>query len=167
MEKQPVHFKEGQKVDLVIGEKTSLGYTAIINDTHVGVLYKNELFQIVKQGQEIKGFIKKIREDGKIDLSLHKSGAKATDDLSKRVLSTLKEHGGTLDISDKSSPETIYRLFGVSKKQYKNAIGALYRKRMITIEERRIRLIQDSGEKPLENSKRGSKQPARRRRIEK
>ena len=107
---------DGQQVDLVIGEMTSLGYTAIINHTHVGVLYKNELFQILQQGQEVKGFIKKIREDGKIDLSLHKSGAKATDGLAKRIVGALKEHGGSLGVSDKSSPETISRLFGVSKK---------------------------------------------------
>ena len=154
--KQPVHFMEGQQVDLIIGEMTPLGYTAIINHAHVGVLYKTELFQILKQGQEIKGFIKKIRDDGKIDLSLQKSGAKAAEDLSGKILNVLKERGGSLEISDKSSPETIYRLFGISKKQYKNAIGALYKRRMITIEEGCIRLVQESGEKPLENSKKGS-----------
>ena len=164
---QPVHFTEGQQVDLVIGEMTSLGYTAIINHTHLGVLYKNELFQILQQGQEIKGFIKKIREDGKIDLSLHKSAAKATDDLSKRILSVLKDRGGSLGVSDKSSPETISRLFGVSKKRYKNAIGALYKKRMITIEEQGIKLIREPGEKPPEDLKRGLKRPARRKRVEK
>ena len=164
-ENQPVHFTEGQQVDLVIGEMTSLGYTAIINHTHLGVLYKNELFQILQQGQEIKGFIKKIREDSKIDLSLHKSGAKATDDLSKRILNVLKNSGGSLEISDKSSPETIYGLFSVSKKRYKNAIGALYKKRMITIEEQGIKLIREPGEKPPENLKPGSGQPVRRRKI--
>ncbi len=131
----------------------------------MGVLYKNELFQILQQGQEIKGFIKKIREDGKIDLSLHKSGAKATDDLSKRILNVLKNSGGSLEISDKSSPETIYGLFSVSKKRYKNAIGALYKKRMITIEEQGIKLIREPGEKPPENLKPGSGQPLRRRKI--
>ncbi len=112
--KQPVHFMDGRQVDLIIGEMTSLGYTAIINHAHVGVLYKTELFQILKQGQGVKGFIKKIRDDGKIDLSLQKSGAKAAADLSGKILNVLKERGGSLEISDKSSPETIYKLLGVS-----------------------------------------------------
>lgn len=162
--KQPVNFIEGQPVDLVISEMTPMGYKAIINNTHVGVLYKNEVFQILKQGQEVKGFIKKIREDGKIDLSLQKSGAKAAEELSNKILSTLKEHGNSLGVSDKSSPEAIYRLFGVSKKRYKNAIGALYKKRMITVEEHSIRLIRKPGEKPLKNLKRGSGRAIRRNR---
>ncbi|HIJ40833.1 MAG TPA: GntR family transcriptional regulator [Deltaproteobacteria bacterium] len=165
--KQPVHFLEGQQVDLVVGEMTPLGYTAIINHAHVGVLYKTELFQILKQGQEVKGFIKKIREDGKIDLSLQKSSAKAAEDLSRKILSALKESGGSIKVSDKSSPETIYRLFGVSKKRYKSAIGALYKKRVITIEEQGIKLIPETGEKPPENLKRNSNRPIRRKKIEK
>jgi len=164
--KQPVNFMEGQRVDLVIGEMTPMGHKAIINNIHVGVLYKNEVFQMLKQGQEVKGFIKKIREDGKIDLSLQKSSAKAVDDLSNKILSTLKEHGGSLGVSDKSSPEAISRLFGVSKKRYKNAIGALYKKRMITVEEHCIRLVQKPGEKPLKNLKRGSGRAIRRKKID-
>ena len=144
-----------------------MGHKAIINNTHVGVLYKNEVFKILKQGQEVKGFIKRIREDGKIDLSLQKSSAKASGDLANKILSTLKEHGGSLGVSDKSSPEAIYRLFGVSKKRYKNAIGALYKKRMITVEEHSIRLIRKPGEKPLKNLKRGSGRAIRRKKMDK
>ena len=165
--KQPVNFKEGQWVDLVIGEMTPMGYKAIINNIHVGVLYKTEVFQILNQGQEVKGFIKNIREDGKIDLSLQKSSAKAADDLSKKILSTLKEDGGSLGVSDKSSPETICRLFGVSKKRYKNTIGALYKRGLITVEEHSISLIEKSAEKPLKNLKRGSGRAIRRKKIDK
>ena len=111
--------------------------------------------------------VKDNREDGKIDLSLQKSGAKAADELSNKILSTLKEHGGSLGVSDKSSPEAIYRLFGVSKKRYKNAIGALYKKRMITVEEHSIRLIRKPGEKPLKNLKRGSGRAIRRKKMDK
>ncbi len=164
--KQTINFMEGQPVDLVIGDMTPMGYKAIINNTHIGVLYKNEVFQPLEQGQEIKGFIKKIREDGKIDLSLQKFSAKAADDLSNKILSALKEHGGTLRISDKSSPEVISRLFGVSKKRYKNAIGALYKKRMITVEKHCIRLIPKPGEKPLKNLKRGSGRAILRKKID-
>lgn len=165
--KLPVNFTEGQHVDLVIGEMTPLGYKAIINNTHEGILYKNEVFQTLEQGQEVKGFIKKIREDGKIDLSIQKSGAKAVNDLSGDILSALKEHGGNLEVSDKSSPEEIYRQFGVSKKRYKIAIGALYKKGMIIIEEHSIRLSRKQKEKPLKNLKRGSYRDIRHRIIDK
>ena len=154
-------------MDLVIGEMTSMGYNAIISNAHVGVLYKNEVFQILKQGQEVKGFIKKIRKDGKIDLSLKKSGAKAAGDLTNKILSSLKEHDGRLEVSDKSSSEAISRLFGVSKRRFKNAIGALYKKRMITFEEDGIRLILKPGKRPLENIKRGSGRAIRRKKIKK
>ncbi|MBA3037682.1 MAG: GntR family transcriptional regulator [Desulfobacterium sp.] len=167
LEKLPVNFTEGQPVDLVIGETTPLGYKAIINNIHVGVLYTNEVFQILEQGQEVKGFIKKIREDGKIDLSLQKHNAKGTDDLSNKILNTMKEHGGSLKISDKSLPEEIYRLFGVSKKRYKNAIGALYKKRMITVDEHSISLIRKLEEKPLKNLKQDSGRNIRRKNIDK
>ncbi|MGB5155995.1 CvfB family protein [Desulfobacterium sp. N47] len=165
LEKLPVNFTEGQQVDLVIGDITPLGYKAIINNIHVGVLYKNEVFQILEQGQEVKGFIKKVREDGKIDLSLQKSDAKALDDLSSKILNTLKEQGGSLEISDKSLPEEIYRLFGVSKKRYKSAIGALYKKRMINVEKQSISLIHKPEKKPLENVKRGFSRNIRHNKI--
>ncbi|MGD9158939.1 MAG: S1-like domain-containing RNA-binding protein [Desulfobacteraceae bacterium] len=144
----PAGFKEGQRVDLVIGDITSMGYRAIINGTHLGVLYKNEVFQLLKKGQGIKGYIKKIREDGKIDLSLQKRSVKEKDDLSKKILDALVEHGGRLDISDKTSPEKIYNLFGVSKKRYKNAIGTLYKKRLIRVEDHEIRLAPEKSQKP-------------------
>ena len=137
----PVKFKEGQMVDIVIGDFTAMGYRAIINGTHLGALYRNEVFQILKKGQALKGFIKKIRDDGKIDLSLQKrSNREAADELSGKILGALKEHDGILNISDKTSPERIYSLFGVSKKRYKNAIGTLYKKRLIVVEDHAIRL---------------------------
>jgi predicted RNA-binding protein (virulence factor B family) len=140
LKSMPADFKEGQRVDLVIGDVTPLGYRAIINGTHLGVLYKNEVFQLLEQGQPLKGYIKKIREDGKIDLSLQKRSARETDDLQGKILALLKEKGGTLDISDKTSPEKIYSLFGVSKKRYKSAVGALYKKRLIVVEDYSIRI---------------------------
>jgi len=157
----PVKFTEGQPVDLVIGDITPMGYKAIINNTHIGVLYGNEVFQILKQGQAIKGFIKKIREDGKIDLYLQKSSARETDELSKKILNVLKKHGGSLDISDKTSPAKISSLFGVSKKRYKKAIGALYKKRLITVENHGIRLAPKPGEKPVKKLTRGKRRVIR------
>lgn len=144
----PADFKEGQRVDIVIGDTTPIGYRAIINGTHLGVLYRNEVFQLLNKGQAIKGFIKRIRDDGKIDLSLQKRSAKQTDELSSKILDALKEHGGSLDISDKTPPDRIYNLFGVSKKRYKNAVGNLYKKRLITVGDHEIRLVPGRGPKP-------------------
>lgn len=163
----PVNFKEGEPVDLIIGESTPLGYKAIINKTHVGVLYKNEVFQILEQGQKVKGFIKKIREDGKIDLCLQKHSAQAFDDLSQSILNILKENGGSLEVSDKSSPEEIYRLFSASKKRFKSAIGGLYKKGMIVIEEHHIKLYRKPVVKHIKTRKQNLNQAARRRKIDK
>lgn len=148
-------FKEGQRVNLVIADITPMGYRAIIDGKYLGVLYKNEVFQILKPGQAVKGFIKKIREDGKVDLSLQKSTAMEIDMLGKKILNVLKERGGELDISDKTEPEKIYNLFGVSKKRYKNAIGALYKKHLIIVEDHGIRLTPKKDEKLVKKQTRG------------
>ncbi|MBN2297910.1 MAG: GntR family transcriptional regulator, partial [Deltaproteobacteria bacterium] len=131
------------EVDLLVCEQTEIGYKAIINNTHGGILYKNEVFEHLEPGRHIKGFIKKLRDDGKIDLSLQKSGYEKVDDLTSRIIHILKERRGFIPVTDKSSPEVIYDLFGVSKKTYKKAVGALYKKRIITLEEDGIRLNQE------------------------
>jgi predicted RNA-binding protein (virulence factor B family) len=104
------------------------------------MVFKNEVFQKLDIGQQLKGYIKKIREDGKIDLSLQQSGYQKVDDISRAVLQTIKDHGGRITVTDKSPPEDIYALFGVSKKTFKKAIGALYKKRLITIGANGIKL---------------------------
>ncbi|MDQ7786853.1 MAG: hypothetical protein RDU01_04535 [Thermodesulfovibrionales bacterium] len=141
-EKQPNGFQEGQSVELVIGDRTELGYKAMINNSQWGMLYKNEVFQPLRKGQHIKGFIKKLRDDGKIDLCLQKPGYEKVDEVSEKIIDTLKAAGGFVSVSDKSPPEIIYSLFGVSKKTYKKAIGALYKRRIILIENKGIKLIQ-------------------------
>ncbi len=140
LDNEPGNFHAGQEVELLICSQTDIGYKAIINGTHWGVLYSNEVFQPLKSGQKTKGYIKKVRDDNKIDLSLHKPGYKRVDDITDTILNVLKEQGGFISVTDKSSPEAIYKLFGVSKKTYKKAIGAIYRKRLITIENDGIRL---------------------------
>ena len=139
----PVPFQVGQEVELFICERTEIGYKAIINTTHWGVLYKNEVFQTLKKGQQLKGFIKKIRVDKKIDLCLHKPGYEKVDDVAKKIIDSLKEQGGFIPVTDKSRQDIIYGLFGVSKKTYKKAIGALYRKRLITLEDNGIKLSEN------------------------
>lgn len=137
--KNQTGFREGQKVALLITTRTEMGYVAVVNGTHKGILYKNEVFQSLKIGQEVDGFIKKIRDDQKLDLSLHKSGYKAIDTLSKKIMDKLQQDG-FMTVTDKSQPKKIADLFGVSKKAFKKSIGNLYRKRLITLEEDGIRL---------------------------
>lgn len=135
------NFHEGQKVTLLIGEETEIGYKAIINNCQEGILYKNEVFQPLVKGQKVEGFIKKVREDKRIDLSLYKPGYGKVDALSERVTRRLREAGGFLSVTDKSPPETITELFGVSKKAYKMIIGRLYKERIIVIEDDGIKFI--------------------------
>jgi len=135
------YFKPEQAVDLLIFGKTELGYKAVINNTHIGLIYKNEVFQTLSHGEKLKGFIKNIREDRKIDLCLQLPGKDARDDLNTRILNHLRKNDGELTLTDKSSPEDIYQCFAVSKKNYKKAIGMLYKKRLIRIEEDKITLL--------------------------
>lgn len=135
------YFKAGQKVSLLIADKTDLGIKAIINNSHWGMLYENELFQPVQKGQKLDGFIRQIREDNKIDLTLHQPGYGKVDQLTDKILARLSNNQGFLLLSDKSPPEAIYNAFGVSKKVFKQAIGALYKKKLVLIEKDGIRLV--------------------------
>jgi len=135
------YFKPGQAVDILIFGKTELGYKAVINNTHIGLIYKNEVFQTLTHGEKLKGFIKAIREDRKIDLCLQLPGKDARDDLNTRILDHLKKNDGESTLTDKSSPDDIYQCFAVSKKNYKKAIGTLYKKRLIRIEDAKITLL--------------------------
>jgi predicted RNA-binding protein (virulence factor B family) len=137
----PPEYKENQEVDLFITGKTEIGYKAIINGSHTGMLYKNEVFQPLKQGQQLKGYIKKMREDEKIDLCLEKPGFEKQDTLSETILDYLKNNEGFIELTDKSDPEKIYTAFKTSKKNFKKAIGSLYKKRLIGLEENGIRLL--------------------------
>ncbi|MBI9034329.1 MAG: GntR family transcriptional regulator [Bacteroidales bacterium] len=134
-------FTENQEVDLIIADKTDLGYNAIIDESHMGILYHNEVFQSIKKGDQLKGFIKKIREDGKIDLCLQKGGFEKIDSFAQALIDDLVDSNGFLDVTDKSSAEEISKRYGVSKKTFKKAIGTLYKKKLITIENDGIRLV--------------------------
>jgi hypothetical protein len=138
---ESVDFEVGQKVSLIIADKTELGFKAIVNNTHWGLLYQNELFQPLKRGQKLDGYIKQIREDGKIDLILNQPGYGKVLSLTDNILIKLKENNGALMLSDKSPPEAIYAAFGVSKKVFKQAIGALYKKQLISIDKNGIKLV--------------------------
>lgn len=142
LSKKPATYQTDQPVDLLIYAQTDLGFKAIINHQHGGILYNSEVFQTIHYGQKIKGFIKKVREDGKIDLILQKSGhLAAQDDIGPKIIEEIKKAGGFLAITDKSDADKIYSLFGVSKKKFKIALGGLYKKRLITIEPDGLRMV--------------------------
>lgn len=133
---------EGQQVDLLIADKTDMGVKAIINHRYWGMLYTNELFQAVTKGQKLTGYIKQIRDDLKIDLSLQLQGyVNKVLPLTESILNALKANNGVLMLSDKSPPEAIYAMFGVSKKVFKQAVGALYKQQKISIEKTAIKLL--------------------------
>jgi len=140
LDKTPAFYKEGEKVDLLIWGKSEIGIKAIINNAHWGMLYENEIFQELKCGERLTGYIKTLRDDHKIDLMLHPPGYQKVEVFSETILSVLKACDGYLPLTDKSSPNEIYQKFGVSKKTYKKAIGALYKQKLISIESDGIRL---------------------------
>jgi predicted RNA-binding protein (virulence factor B family) len=142
LDNTPPEYEIGDEVDLLIGEKTDLGYKAIINNEHWGILYSNQVFKPLFIGQKIKGYISKVREDDKIDLLLEKPGYEKVDAISRKILDKLKENNGFMAVSDKTSPDMIKALFGISKKNFKKAIGGLYRKRMISFKSDGISLIE-------------------------
>lgn len=134
------HYKTGQAVSLLISSRTDAGYNAIIDNTYRGLIHNNDIFQPISIGQKLEGFIKRVRDDQKIDLILEQPGYDKIDALAKKILMKLRSGNGYIKVSDKSSPETISGIFGISKKNYKKAAGALYKNKFITIEENAIRL---------------------------
>ncbi len=138
------NFVEDQLVDLIICQCTDLGFKAVVNNTHLGVLYNGEVFQELRIGMRLKGFVKGPRQDGKIDLILQKPSAEARSELEKRILDHLRHNGGVSKLTDKSPPEEIYKTFSVSKKAYKHAIGGLYRSRLISLNKEQITLADPS-----------------------
>lgn len=134
-------YKTRQAVELIISDITDIGYSAIINNQHWGVLYFSDVVKPLKVGQKLNGFIRKIRDDGKINLCLEAIGYDKVDSLSTKILKQLEISGGFIPLSDKSAPELINQRFGVSKKSFKMTIGTLYKKRLITIAREGITLI--------------------------
>ena len=139
-EGQPHSFKPRQKVDLIIANTTDLGYKAIINHSHWGVLYKNDLRENIRFGESRIGFIKYLRPDGKIDLSLGTS-QQSRDKFSEKILAYLKSNDGFAALHDKSDPKLISRELDMSKKAFKKAIGGLYKQKAISIETNGIKLL--------------------------
>jgi len=136
----PHDFVAKQAVKLIIANSTELGFKAIINHSHWGVLYKNDVHQRLSFGQRVNGFIRRVRPDGKIDLSLQ-GGQETRDKYARAIEEYLIAQGGFAPVHDKSDPQLIAKLFGMSKGAFKKAIGGLYKQRIIEIEKNGIRLI--------------------------
>lgn len=136
----PEDLEINQEVDLLVCDQSDLGYRAVINNRSLGFIYSNDIYQAIKVGDKIKGYIKNIREDGKVDLYLQKPGYEKIVDLGSQIVEKLRQNGGFLAVTDYSPPELISELFGISKKNYKKAVGGLYRQGIVIIEEDGIRL---------------------------
>ena len=140
LDKLPANYSVGQEVDLLVAEETPMGFKAIINNKHWGLIHKNEVFKFLRSGKQEKGYIKELRSDGKIALSLQPIGQALASTLNDKILDKLKAANGVLPVSDKSDPQVISDLFGVSKGNFKKAIGALYKDGRIVIHADRIEL---------------------------
>ena len=131
----------GQAVDLIIYAETELGYKAVVGTTYTGLLYKSDLLEALSIGDKKQGFIKAVRADKKLDLTLKRASQKTRSALANQILDFIKDQGGITSLSDKSTPDDIYKQFKVSKKEYKKALGALYKRRLILIEKDSIKLV--------------------------
>tara|TARA_Y100001960_G_scaffold327510_1_gene414076 strand:- start:374 stop:1207 length:834 start_codon:yes stop_codon:yes gene_type:complete len=140
LDKTPANYKRNQQVDLIIAERSDLGYKAIVEGEHWGMIFKSDVFGKLFIGKKLKGYIKSVREDGKIDLSLQKVGVAKMDDLSEKIIELLEKKGGFLPLNDKSSPEAIFSAFRTSKGTFKKSIGGLYKQGKIVIDKEGIRL---------------------------
>ncbi|PWY55439.1 GntR family transcriptional regulator [Legionella qingyii] len=140
LDKTTANFKPGEEVSLLIAESTPLGRKVIINDSHWGLIHAGDIFQTLIYGQKMKGYIKKVRDDGKIDITLRQIGQNTINELAQRIISKIEQSGGFLALHDKSSPAEIQQAFAESKKNFKSALGQLYKRGLIDIEENGIRL---------------------------
>ncbi|MGQ0827079.1 MAG: CvfB family protein [Bacteroidota bacterium] len=141
IEREDIDLMDGDVVELMIFSETDLGFNAIINDMYSGLIYKNEIFESIRVGDRVTGYVKHVREDGKIDLSLQKSGFELVDDVKWRILNMMKQNNGFLSLTDNSSPEQIKAELQISKKAFKKAVGALYKERLVKLTDKGVELV--------------------------
>jgi len=140
LDKTPANYKAGEEVQLVIANRTDLGQKAIVNHEHWGLIFRSDVLKTVYPGQKFKGYIKEVRADGKINLSMQKPGYSKVVDTTQQILDMMDEQDGFITLNDKSSPELIYKHFGISKKAFKMAVGALLKQGKIEKEPGGLRL---------------------------
>ena len=135
------HFKRNEDVDILIWQKTELGFKVIVNNQYPGLIYQDQIFKSIHTGDRMKAYVAQLRTDGKLDITLQPTGIAAAEDFSSVLLRYLKENNGYCVLGDKSDPEAIKHQFQVSKKVFKKAIGDLYKKHLITIEADGLHLV--------------------------
>lgn len=142
LQNKSLSVMEGDAVDVLVMKKTDLGFSVIVNQQHEGLIFESDIFSTLNIGDKVKGYVKQIRDDNKLDISLQPIGFENFNDPNcDMILNSLKMHKGFLPIADKSTPEEIYTQFGISKKAYKKAIGTLYKQRKIVLQPDGIKLV--------------------------
>ncbi len=141
LDERAKNMAAGEQVDLMVVNESELGFKAIVNGTHLGLLYKGEVFRTLKPGDKTIGYIKSIRPDRKIDLCLQRQNQQSKNDLTDQILAFLEANGGTSELTDYSPPDAIYKQYGVSKGNYKKALGKLYKQRRISLAKDKISLL--------------------------
>ncbi|MCB0629577.1 MAG: S1-like domain-containing RNA-binding protein [Saprospiraceae bacterium] len=134
-EKQMMELKTGEEVEILVGRQTDLGFNVVVNNRYKGLIYANEIFQTIRPGFRLKAYVARIREDGKLDISLRPPGYAKVEPNAEKILELLNQNGGFLGLTDKSDPELIKSQLSMSKKTFKKAIGTLYKKRLIRLED--------------------------------
>lgn len=142
-------YETDEEVDIIVWRRTDLGWKVIVNGNHSGLVFANEVFRDLKTGDRLKGYVKRVRIDGKIDIALQRHGVAGDDDSSMRLLSAIEAQRGFLPLNDNSSPDEIYSMLGMSKKAFKRAAGKLYKQRLIIIDDDGLRLAAGRPDKQI------------------
>lgn len=142
-------YETNEEVDIIVWRRTDLGWKVIVNGNHSGLVFANEVFRDLKTGDRLKGYVKRVRTDGKIDIALQRHGVAGDDDSSMRLLSAIEAQRGFLPLNDNSSPDEIYSMLGMSKKAFKRAAGKLYKQRLIIIDDDGLRLAAGRPDKQI------------------
>ena len=140
LSKELPEYQPGEEVEVMAWQKTDLGYKVIVDNKFGGLVYQKEIFKPLEPGMRMQAFVRQVREDGKIDLTLQKDGLQKVGDFAEILLQYIKDNGGHTSLNDKSAAEDIYDTFGVSKKTFKKAVGDLYKKRLVILVEGGIQL---------------------------
>lgn len=127
------YYYHRERVNLLVVQRTELGFRVIVNDAHWGMIYHNEIMNDVNIGDRLTGYVKQVRDDGKVDVTLAKIEKARVDDLSGAIVDYLRSHGGSMPLTDKSSPEEIFKALGCSKKDFKKALGLLYKQQLVEL----------------------------------
>jgi predicted RNA-binding protein (virulence factor B family) len=145
LSKEPPKYAPNDSVSLLVWQRTDIGYKVIVDNTWQGQIYDNQIFRTVRIGDKLTGYVKMVRYDGKIDVTLQPSGPKQTADFADELLNYLQSHGGLCPVGDKSDPDDIYQMFKVSKKVFKRAVGDLYKRHLIQPGDTAISLVPNEG----------------------